>query len=127
MSQPSHPIQPLAKDERGTMRFKENAIVRHLLDKGGIDLNALAMLDFPKEDWQQLAQLIGYSLGGYGELSYVTDDAYGAAARMACEGLSEEKARIAHLEEEIAALREALLAPIARLYGKHPADLLGSG
>ena len=31
----------------------------------------------------QLAQLIGYSLSGYSELSYVDDDSYGAAEKMA--------------------------------------------
>lgn len=61
------------------MRFKANAIVRHLLDNGGIDLNAIAMLSFSQEDREQFAQLIGYSLSGFGELSYVSDETYNAA------------------------------------------------
>jgi hypothetical protein len=39
------------------------------------------MLPFSNEDRQQFAQLIGYSLGGYSELSYVDDDAYKAAEK----------------------------------------------
>lgn len=120
-----HPIQPLEKDEHGTMRFKENAIVRHLLDNGTFSMNTIADGNFSKEDRQQFAQLIGYSLGGYGELqSYVDDDAYGAASKMANEGLSEEDAKITHLQEELDAVREGLKEPMARLYGMHPSDLM---
>lgn len=76
----TRPIQPLEYDERGVLRFKANAIVRHLLDHGGIDLNALACLPFGDEDRRQFAQLIGYSLSGYGELPYVDDASYLATA-----------------------------------------------
>jgi hypothetical protein len=117
-----HPIQPLELDDKGVLRFKENKIVSHLLAKGGIDLNAIACLDFSKEDRQQFAQLIGYSLGGYADLrSYVDDDAYRAA-----EAQKEDDPRdaeIAMLKDELAALRDGLREPIARLYGKHPDDL----
>lgn len=41
-----HPIQPLEKDDDGVVRFKENAIVKHLLDHGDIDMNKIAILDF---------------------------------------------------------------------------------
>jgi len=74
-----HPVQPLVRDHLGVVRFKENKIVSHLLDwasSRGMSLNEIAMMDFDREDRQQLAQLIGYSIGGYGELSYVTDRAY---------------------------------------------------
>jgi len=72
-----HPLQPLVEDARGTVRFKANAIIVHLTrDK----LNDLASMDFSTEDREQLAQLIGYSLGGFAELSYVTDETYDRAA-----------------------------------------------
>jgi hypothetical protein len=123
---PHQPIQPLEKDANQTLRFKANAIVKHLLDNGGIDMNNLAVLDFSAEDRQQFAQLIGYSLSGYGELSYVTNDAYGVAATMKDEGLSEKDARIAYLEHELYMLRSSLREPIARLFGVHPDDLQAS-
>ena len=69
-----HPMQAIAKDERGTMRFVENKIVCHLLDfasKRGCDLNDLAGIDFEHNDWRQFAQLIGYSVDGFFTLSYV--------------------------------------------------------
>ena len=55
------PRQPVLLDKAGCPRFRENKLVRYLLDNGGIDLNHLATKKFPKEDWQQFAQLIGYS------------------------------------------------------------------
>lgn len=69
-------MQPIIKDDDGTLRFKENKIVRVLLDWAtpkGMSLNELALMEFSQDDRQQFAQLIGYSLGGYSELSYVSD------------------------------------------------------
>lgn len=66
-----HPIQPLKTDEQGVIRFKENSIVTFLANG---KLNELAKMGFPREDWVQLAQLIGYSLSGWGTLSYVSDE-----------------------------------------------------
>jgi hypothetical protein len=36
-------------------------------------MNNLALLPFSNEDRVQFAQLIGYSLNGFGELPYVSD------------------------------------------------------
>jgi len=119
----AQPIQPLTTDQRGTIRFRSNAIVRYLLDNGGIDLNRLAALDFSDEDRMQFAQLIGYSLSGFGELNYTTNDVYDAAERMASEGITEDQARITVLTEHFEALRDELREPMARLFGVHPDDL----
>lgn len=74
-----HPDQPLVKSSNGVIRFKKNAIVQFLLDAGPNDMNTLARMPFSDEDRQQFAQLIGYSLCGYGELSYVSNAAYNRA------------------------------------------------
>lgn len=122
-----HPIQPLELDDRGTLRFKENKIVRHLLDNGGIYLNKLACLEFSREDREQFAQLIGYSLSGFGELGYVSDATYTVAQKMYEDPeLNGKDARIAQLEENLATLRELLRAPMATLYGMHPDDFQGT-
>lgn len=71
-----HPVQPLETDSSGVLRFKKNAIVRFLLDAGPFDMNQLALMPFSQEDREQFAQLIGYSLSGFGELSYVSDETY---------------------------------------------------
>lgn len=79
MSEVENPIQPLIKDCHGKIRFKANKVVEFLLDNGGIDMNKLACEDFTNNDREQFAQLIGYSLDGYGTLSYVTDETYDTA------------------------------------------------
>jgi hypothetical protein len=82
----SHPIQPLMPDAHGVLRFKENRLVSHLLEvarENGCSLNELACMGFSQDDREQFAQLIGYSLRGFGELSYVRDETYHAAEAMA--------------------------------------------
>ena len=118
-----HPIQPIAPDDRGTPRFKQNAIVVFLLDNGGFTMNDLAMKDFPREDREQFAQLIGYSVDGFAELSYASPESIAAADRMAQLGESETQARINHLESTLAELRKKLAEPVSLLYGVDPSDL----
>lgn len=83
----NNPMQPIVYDKSSDrMRFKANAIVRHLLDWAqdhDYGLNELARMPFSDDDRQQFAQLIGYSLGGYAELSYVSDESCEAAEKMA--------------------------------------------
>lgn len=77
----SHPMQPVYIDEDGIARFKQNKIVRWLLDAGPFDLNMIAVTPFEQEDREQFAQLIGYSVSGFGELPYVSSDVYAEADR----------------------------------------------
>lgn len=123
-----HPMQPVGADDRGVVRFKPNKIVQKLLDFGqskGYGLNEIAVEAFEAEDRRQLAQLIGYSVGGYSGLSYVsTLDAAMANAANA-NGRSVAEVRLALLEKEVEALKKALREPIARLYDIHPSDLGG--
>jgi hypothetical protein len=74
-----HPIQPVELDKHGVIRFKQNAIVRYLLDAGPFDLNQLALMPFSREDREQFAQLIGYSVSGFSELDYVSDKVFSEA------------------------------------------------
>lgn len=65
-----HPMQPIVM-VNGVARFQKNALVEYLLDNGGISLNDLAMLpNISRADREQFAQLIGYSVSGFGELGY---------------------------------------------------------
>lgn len=84
-------------------------------------MNDLADMDFTNEEWRQFAQLIGYSLSGYSELSYVDDAAYNEAVS-ASKNKDPRDAKIAYLEGELKALREGLIKPMARLFEKHPDD-----
>ena len=72
-----HPMQEVVWVGK-VARFRENKLVSMLLDaaaKSGMDLNAIAMLsakgDVEDADVIQLMQLIGYSVSGYGDLTYV--------------------------------------------------------
>jgi len=70
-----HPRQPVYIDERGTARFRPNKIVEWAQETGKIDLNDIAIRaakgQFDREDQIQLAQLIGYSVSGAADLSYM--------------------------------------------------------
>lgn len=118
-----HPIQPLQLDDKGVLRFKENKIVCHLLDNGGIDMNDLARKDFSREDREQFAQLIGYRLSGYADLGYVTDATYAAAQAVGDNPeLQALQARVEHLEGVLEKMREGFKEPLSALYEKHPDD-----
>jgi hypothetical protein len=84
------PMQPIVLDEHGTPRFLANPIVRYLLDAGPYDLNHLAKLpNIPREFWEQFAQLIGYSVSGFGDLSYAKDETVQIADSLAIRLLEE--------------------------------------
>ena len=117
----NHPIQPLYKDDHGVIRFKENKIVCFLVERYG--LNELSSLTFPDEDWEQLAQLIGYSLSGFGDLSYVRDTTCEAAEIMMKSGKTEDQARIEYLENQLNETRAAIKQAACAVFSIHPDDL----
>jgi hypothetical protein len=70
-------MQPIVVSN-DVVRFKANRIVRKLLDvatrAGVYDLNHIAAdREFSQDDRAQFAQLIGYSVTGYHELSHISD------------------------------------------------------
>ena len=55
---------------------KGNAIVKWLArgeNLGKMDMNEIAVQDFSQKDREEFAMLIGYSVGGAGDLSYFSD------------------------------------------------------
>lgn len=84
--QAEYPMQPITFDPAGVLRFEENPIVSYLAREAS-DLNHLAIWcatnKVDAKYQEQLAQMIGYSLSGYGTLSYVTDESYDRAERLA--------------------------------------------
>lgn len=82
-TKPSHPMQPIVWDKHGVLRFKPNKIIEWLMDsKQPLDLNVIATMGFPREDEEQLAQLIGYSVSGFGDLSYARKTTVAAADKI---------------------------------------------
>lgn len=124
-----NPLQPIITDDHGTVRFKKNAIVDHLLTHGGINLHELAVYNaqhevFSQDDQEQFAQLIGYSLSGFGSLSYVSSQTCEAADQMAANSeLCEKGARIAALELALEGARKAAKHLVCALFRNHPDDL----
>ena len=119
-------IQPILEDEHGTLRFRENKIVSVLLEffRGkGMGMNELSCMNFSREDWVQFAQLIGYSVGGWEELSYVSNEDRRAVERIIEKGESGEQVKINSLSEQLENLKEQLRKPISELYDIHPDDL----
>lgn len=63
-----HPMQPLIVDDSGVVRFKRNAIIDRLFHERAIDLRLDTV---PIEDVEQFWQLLGYSVSGYSDLSFI--------------------------------------------------------
>ena len=78
-----HPMQPIEKAADGVVRFKANAIVRWLIDTNRTNLNEITMQGFDADDMVQFWQQLGYSVSGYGDLSFIPKDVVRRADRKA--------------------------------------------
>lgn len=69
-------MRELVKDKNGVVRFKQNVIIDWLQETKRIDLNDIARHIglFPIEDVEEFWQMLGYSVGGYGDLSFVREE-----------------------------------------------------
>lgn len=104
---PVMPLQPI-KD----YRFVSNRIVDELLRTSPLDLNDLAEMKYSNNEWEQFAQLIGYSVSGFGGLSYVSRE-----TRDAADDISQMKKddtrnikdiHIARLTQELKVIKDSL-------------------
>lgn len=71
------PMQPICIASDGVIRFKQNRMVNDVYEfsqKRGLGLNEMAHGDYTQEERMQFAQLIGYSVSGYGGLSYASHE-----------------------------------------------------
>lgn len=95
--QQTRPLQPMSLDEHGVMRFEANAIVEFLLDRSSYDMNSLTVQGFSEKDWEQFAALIGYSVSGWGGLSYVSTAQCNKADELAANaGIEPEETKVIH-------------------------------
>lgn len=82
-----YPMQPIDND-----RFESNPIVEWLATEV-CDMNRISlycqMNDVDNKYQEQLAQLVGYSVSGYGMLSYVSDESYDRAFNQVQPGIGE--------------------------------------
>lgn len=92
-SELKQPRQPIGWDDHKVVRFKENKIVSWMLDMGRsgqkFDLNDIVMKyhteEFSLGDLVQLDQLIGYSVSGFGDLSYIPSEEVEACDEIAAD------------------------------------------
>ena len=114
-----HPMQPIVKDEHNVYRFKKNKIVSYLIDNGSIDMNAIAALPFEQNDREQFAQLIGYSVSGYGDLNYASEESVAVAHQM-CLPENNQKTEIElrneYLNTELQKIKDAVAQAIKKCY-----------
>lgn len=82
MSDTKHPMQPIVLVD-GIARFKDNRLVRFLIDQYGLNQLHMRCSDATQDDWNQLAQLIGYSVSGFGDLSYADHETVAKADKIA--------------------------------------------
>lgn len=78
----SYPMQQIVEDSHGVLRFEKNPIIDWLCTVKS-DMNEIAIFvqenNIEEKYWRQIAQLVGYSISGYGTLSYVDDESYDSA------------------------------------------------
>lgn len=81
-----YPMQPMYEDKTGVIRFEANPIIDHIACEV-FGLNEVAVWcaenDIDDKYQEQLAQLIGYSVSGYGNLGYVSDESCDRADKKA--------------------------------------------
>ena len=112
------PIQPIVEG-----RFIPNKIVERLLETSTLDMNSLAAEDFSSQDREQFAQLVGYSVHGFGTLSYVSNETYSAAIQKMESGATEQEARMNHLREILKDVKKSIREASVTLFNIHPDDL----
>lgn len=121
-----HPIQPVGLDEHGVARFKRNPIVVKLMEHGrktGCDLNDIAGMGFSNEDFSHFDQLIGYSVSGYGDLSYVDRVQLEAIDLSVANNTDPRDELIEVLKAKLKNVKDTLRECMADLFSIHPDDL----
>ncbi|SAL03042.1 hypothetical protein AWB78_06488 [Caballeronia calidae] len=86
-----HPLQHVYVDDAGEPRFQKNAIVEYLLTHGSIRFDQILLMDFSLADREQIAQQLGYSVRGFSDLHWVSEEADRAAGSAAIYAIIESK------------------------------------
>lgn len=121
-----HPIQPIVYDENGIQRFKENKILKYLIESGDLDLNKVAELAHSFNainDREQINQLMGYSIGGFLDTNPSTETAT-IVEEMADKGITEDQARNNYLRNSLKEYRLGMVNAVSALFEIDKEELL---
>jgi len=78
-----HPMQPIFLDEQGVARFKENPIIRFLLNEAHANISHVVNSGFSQEDIDQFTQLLGCSVCAFGDYGFASKKAVKKADKKA--------------------------------------------
>jgi hypothetical protein len=129
---PKNPMQPIVIDSKNVVRFKQNEIVRAAYEVSkahAFGLNEVAMRNFTQDDQKQFAQLLGYSVSGYGDLPYVDKvsvecaDQQVALLLSGTPVVSEQEMELQVLRDENRRLKAAIRNAAVEAFSIHPDDL----
>jgi hypothetical protein len=125
------PMQPVEFDDSGVLRFRGNKVVEYLFETRAINLNTIPTRALPAEDVEQFWQMLGYSLSGYQDLSFIReetkrsldvirDDMLGVPPR-AVEAFTRQVAVAFHRGQALARQAQELVEYVRYVCsGKHP-------
>lgn len=72
------PMRPIFIDDANRPAFKGNAVIQYLVRSGKLNMvqavEKIADKSLPQEDIDEFYQLVGYSIGGYCEIKFVSDE-----------------------------------------------------
>ena len=71
-------MREIIKNKNNVLKFKSNRIIEYLFDEGLLDLNRIVTLidgydKFSKAEYEEILQMLGYTVDGFLELSLVRD------------------------------------------------------
>lgn len=79
-------MRSIELDALGTARFRKNTIVAWLVENGHVSLNSIIENSpkggWPQEDIEEFWQMLGYSVSGYGDLSFIRPETVEAADKI---------------------------------------------
>jgi Cys-tRNA synthase (O-phospho-L-seryl-tRNA:Cys-tRNA synthase) len=129
---PKNPMQPIVIDSEDVVRFKTNKIVYtvyKIAEAHGCGLNKITKQNFTQDDQKQFAQLLGYSVSGYGDLPYVDKvsvecaDQQVALLLSGTPVVSEQEMELQVLRDENRRLKAAIRNAAVEAFSIHPDDL----
>lgn len=111
-------MQPIMLAADGVLKFQMNALVNHLVNSypGGADQLRLDCPEANGADWEQLNQLLGWSVQGYSDLPYISAETIKVVDAMAA-AIIKERAKADFVTFDVVTTK---LKPVLSLFTSAP-------